>query len=169
MHNRNLTLFSFLFIAISYYSCKQNQINLEGDLRFTFFRIGSFYNQPDSIVKDVTVYADTVNKANLREDEKRLLGMYDVLKKEKLQYSPFVNLVLDHDSLIILYLNKEDYDKIKIYHRKELISEHKKIRIKVSAKALGYNMYLCKQLVGVNKIDGQTGETERKLLIEDYK
>ncbi|CAN5183414.1 hypothetical protein BH11BAC6_BH11BAC6_00790 [soil metagenome] len=35
---------------------------IEGDLYFNWLRFGNFYNQPDSIIKKVTIYADTVNR-----------------------------------------------------------------------------------------------------------
>lgn len=84
-------------------------------------------------------------------------------------YSPFVNLTIGNDSLIILYLDKADYARIKIYHRKDLLNENKKIRIKASVQPMGYNMYLCKSLTAINKVDGLTGVPGNKLLIEDYK
>lgn len=78
----NSTLLLALCIAaISCFSCKRNDVVIEGDLYFAFIRIGSFYNEPDSIVKGFTSYVDTVNINNLHAGEKHMISMYDVLKK----------------------------------------------------------------------------------------
>jgi hypothetical protein len=169
MHTRNLSLLFTLLITIACFSCRQNRVTIEGDLYFAFLRIGSLYGQPDSIVKGFIMYADTVDRTHIQPGENHILSMYDILKKRQMLYSPFVNIQVNQDSLIILYLDKSDYDKIKIYHHKELRSENRKVRIKASVEPMGYNMYLCKSLQAVDKVDGTTFQTPGKFLIEDYK
>jgi hypothetical protein len=95
--------------------------------------------------------------------------MYETLKKENLLFKPYVELRLDNDSIIKLYLDQLDYDKIKIYKRQELQDSNKKITIKVESKNLGNGMFLCEKLISVGKVDGQTRQVQKKFKIEDYR
>jgi hypothetical protein len=163
--------FSFL-ILFSLSNCnlnKQPNKQIEGDLYYDWLRIGSFYNQPDSLIKQVKLYADTVNRKGLDSDNLKFLTMYEVLKKEDLLYRPFIDLRLDNDSTVKIYFTNNDYDKIKIYKRQDLLDTKKKIRIKIEIYDLGYGMALDKKLISVNKVDGQTFQINPKLKIEDYR
>jgi hypothetical protein len=159
-------LFALLIVFIS--SSRQNNEVIEGDLYFSFFRFGSFYNQPDSIVNRLQTYADTVNRTNITDLDAKLLTMYETLKQQDLLFSPFVELYVDNDSIIKLYLAKSDYDKIKIYKRKNLQDHNKKIRIKAQVKNLGNDMFVCEKLISVEKVQGRTFQVQEKFKIEDY-
>lgn len=65
---------------------------------------------------------------------KNVFKIYETLQKEDLLFSPFVELRLDNDSIIKLYLNKSDYDEIKIHKRKELQADNKKSELRLKAK-----------------------------------
>ncbi|WP_018343687.1 hypothetical protein [Cytophaga aurantiaca] len=155
-----------LLIFIS--SFQQKKEIIQGDLYFGFFRFGSFYNQPDSVVNAFKIYADTVDRTNIRDLDKLVLEMYDTLKKENLLFNPFIELYMGNDSIIKLYLAKSDYDKIKIYKRKELQDHNKKVRIEAEARYLGNGMFVCEKLISVKKVHGDTFQTQSKFKIEDY-
>ncbi|CAN5183506.1 hypothetical protein BH11BAC6_BH11BAC6_00800 [soil metagenome] len=95
--------------------------------------------------------------------------MYEILKKEDLFYSPFIDLKLDNDSTVKIYFTNNDNDKIKNYKRQDLLDTKKKIRIKIEVQDLGFGMALDKKLISINKIDGQTLQINPKLKIEDYR
>ena len=157
-----------LIIIVLLFACGQNKKITEGDLYFNCFRFGSFYEQPDSILNKFKIYADTVNRKTISAIEKKVLTMYETLKNENLLYSPFVELRLDNDSVVKLYLNQSDYDKIKINKRQELQDNNKKIRIKVEEKNLGNGMLRCEKLISIDKIDGHTFQVQKKFKIDDY-
>ena len=94
--------------------------------------------------------------------------MYDKLKSENLLYSPFVEIKVNNDSIITLYLSKNDYDKIKVYRRHDLIDINKKIVIKAETKFLASGMVYCSKLLSVEKVDGITEQRDSKMKIEDY-
>ena len=51
--------------SLFFSTCKLDKHDIkviEGDLYFSWLRFGSFYNQPDSIIEKVKLYADTVNR-----------------------------------------------------------------------------------------------------------
>ena len=157
-----------LIVIVFFFASGQNKKATEGDLYFGFFRFGSFYNQPDSIVKKFKIYADTVNREIVSATDKKVLAMYETLKKENLLYNPYIELRLDNDSIIKLYLDQSDYDKIKINKRQKLQDNNKKIRIKVEGKNLGNGMLRCEKLISIEKIDGHTFQVQKKFKIDDY-
>ena len=102
---------------------------LTGDLYFSFFRMGNYYNQPDSVVNHFELYFDTVTIEKLNTGDKKLLRQYRILKEKNLLYRPFVYLRVKDDSVVTLYLDTLDYDRIKIYRRQRLQDDNKKVRI----------------------------------------
>ena len=130
MKTRATTLLFLILIVLLDFSCHQDNKTIEGDLYFGFFRFGSFYQQPDSLINEFKIYADTVDIKNISAADKKILTMYERLRNEDLLFNPFVELRIDNDSIIKLYLDTSDYDKIKIYKRQELQDSNKKIRIK---------------------------------------
>ena len=95
--------------------------------------------------------------------------MYEILKKENLLDRPFIDLKLDNDSIVKIYFTNNDYEKIKIYKRQDLLDAKKKIRIKTEVRDLGFGMVLSTKLLSVSKVDGQTLQVNKKLKIEDYR
>lgn len=98
---------------------------LTGDLYFSFFRLGSYYNQPDSLVRKTETYFDTLTIEKLNSGDKKVLKQYKILKENKLLFRPFVYLRIREDSVVTLYLDSLDYDKIKIYKRQNLQDDKK--------------------------------------------
>lgn len=160
---------AILFFLSSCSSKKQESKILEGDLYYSWLRIGSFYNQPESIIEKVKLYADTVNRKTIDLSDLRTLKMYEILKQENLLYMPFIDLKLDNDEIVKIYFTTDDYEKIKIYKRQDLFDTKKKIRIKIEVRDLGFEMALSTNLLSVTKVDGQTFQISRKLKIEDYR
>jgi hypothetical protein len=172
MTTRSLNILFSIVTLIFLSTCssdKQESKMIEGDLYYSWLRIGSFYNQPDSIVEKVKLYADTVNRKLVDSSDLKTLTMYEILKKENLLYRPFIDLKLDNDSIVKIYFTNEDYNKINIFNRQELLNTKKKIRIKTEVRDLGLGMALCTNLLSVSKVDGQTLQINKKLKIEDYR
>lgn len=160
----------FLILAIVFSSCnsKIEVTNLNGDLYFGFLRIGSYYNQPDSMIVKFEQFFTKSNFDNFNQDEKEIFGHYEKLKKLDLLYSPFVEILTDNDSVVNLYLELEDYNKIKIYKRQKLQDEKKKVRISALVRKIDNKLYYCEKLEKVELIDGETLQVQRKFRIEDY-
>ncbi len=157
--------FLSLMVLLLLFGFGNSNKTIEGDLYFGFFRFGNFYNLPDSTIKKLD---SILNSAPRTNEDKVLFVKYKILKKENLLHSPFVELKLDNDSIIILYLNNTDYGRIKIHKIKDLQDNLKKIRLKVNCKNLGYNLFKCENILEMKKINGQTLINSRKLKIEDY-
>jgi hypothetical protein len=141
---------------------------LTGDLYFSFFRLGNYYNQPDSLVRKSETYFDTVTIEKLNSGDKKVLTQYRILKEKNLLFRPFVYLRIKDDSVVTLYLDSLDYDKIKIYKRQKLQDDNKKVRIEASVIMIDSGLFNCEKLKRVDIVDGETLQRERKFKIEDY-
>jgi hypothetical protein len=167
MSERIVKLFPVILILIA--ACgKSHEETLTGDLYFSLFRIGSFYNLSDSAVNELKVYFDSSKLETADEEQRGLFSQYKKLKEEKLLYHPFVNLLMETDSVVTLYLDMSDYDKLKKYKRKELQDEGKKIKIVADVKRLNDKLFYCVDLKSVDKVEGKTLLQSRKWKIDDY-
>ncbi len=154
-----------LITSFFVFGCEPSNKIIEGDLYFSFFRLSSYYNLSDSIIHRLDSIFNSDKNFKIGNS---IYEKYNILKKENLLYSPFIELKLDNDSVITLYTNNNDYEKIKLNKIKDLQANFKKIRIKANCRYLGYNLYKCNNILELKKIDGQTLMHSRKLKIEDY-
>jgi len=157
-----------ILILIVACNSKPKTETLTGDLYFSFFRLGSFYNQTDSMIQGFEKYLDTLKYETADGDQRRFLTQYKILKEEKLLYQPFVDILTERDSVVTLYLETDDYNEIKKYKRKELHDEGKKIKIQADVKEIGERLFYCVDLVKVDKVDGETQIKSNKWKVEDY-
>jgi hypothetical protein len=143
-------------------------LTLTGDLYFSFFRLGNYYNQSDNVVRQFENYFDTLAIENANSVDKKLLKQYRVLKEKKLLYQPFVYLKIEEDSVVALYLDTLDYNRIKIYKRQKLQDDNKKVRIEALVTILDSGLFKCEKLNRVDLVAGETFQRQKKLKIEDY-
>jgi hypothetical protein len=164
----NRLIVIIFLISIGACNSKPKSDTLTGDLYFSFFRLGSYYNQPDSIIEGCENYFDTLKYETADQEQRRFFNQYKRLKEENLLYQPFVDLLTEEDSVVTLYLETTDYNEIKRYKRKELQDEGKKIRIQADVRRIGAGLYYCLALTKVEKVDGETGIRSRKWKVQDY-
>jgi hypothetical protein len=157
-------------VLIFLLSCKSERSSekLTGDLYFSLLRIGSYYNQPDSMVFGLERYMDTINLETADNDQKKIIHQFKRLKDEGLLYLPFVQIKDARDSVLTLYLEKNDYDQIKLYKRRELQQEGKRIRIEANVRRIDDALFYCSKLLAVEKIDGDTWIKSKKWKVDDY-
>ena len=141
---------------------------ITGDLFFSLFRVGNYCNKPDSVIKRYETYFDTLKYETADENEKKFLIRYKELKEENLLYKPFVDILIEKDSMVTLYLEKGDYEKISKYKREKLQDEHKKIKIEADVFKIDDGLYFCVELLEVKIVDGETFIKSKKFKIEDY-
>jgi hypothetical protein len=75
------------------------------------------------------------------------------------------------DSMVKLYLDSVDYDRIKLFKWHELLEEDKKVVVKAKTEYIGdfpVTLLYCKELVNVTLTDGKTWPQKNKLKIDDY-
>jgi hypothetical protein len=160
-------IFTILILVIACSSDPKNE-RLTGDLYFGLFRIGSYYNLPDSMISRFEAFIDTINYETADKEQKKFINQFKRLKEEGLLHHPFVQIKDGRDSVLILYLEKNDYDQIKMYKRKQLQSERKLIRIEADVKKIDGGLFYCSNLLKVEKISGDTWIKSNKWKVEDY-
>jgi hypothetical protein len=168
--------FTAILILVLTSSCSSNHDNdlLIGDLTFDIWRMSSFYNLPDSLKGRIELGMDTTNTDfNHKGEDKSFIDIFNKLKKDHLLYKPSVDIRPTRDSIITLYLDSADYDRIKIYKRADLIASKKRVLISGRTKKIGQIgqviFLYCTNLIDVKLRDGETYPRGRsKFKIEDY-
>lgn len=157
-------------IFILVLACKnQPRTNiLTGDLYFSYLRVGSYYNQPDSLVKKSQLYFDSLALEKTDAETNKLERLYTILKKKKMLFQPFVQLMIQEDSVVILYLDTLDYNQIKVYKRQRLQDENKVVRIEASVTMIDSGFFYCDELKRIELVHGNTLQRQKKFKIEDY-
>jgi hypothetical protein len=105
-----------LTILILVFTCSSDPKieRLTGDLYFGLFKIGSYYNQPDSTIFGFERSIDTMNYETADKEQRKFINQFKRLKEEGLLHHPFVQIKDGRDSVLMLYLEKNDYDQIKM-------------------------------------------------------
>lgn len=163
------SLIIILFFGLSsMISFGQNSDTINGDLYFGLWRYGSFYKIPRKIVKDFEKFVEEHRTDTKNLNELEAIHIYDVLKNEELLYHPFIQLKIENDSIVRLYLEKKDYKQIRKYKLQELQDKGEKIDVLLLYRKLDDGLIYCGKLISVNKVKGQTLEIPKKFAIEDY-
>lgn len=150
---------------------KHDERLLVGDLYFDDFRFGNFYNLADSIRERVEHNIDTTNLETADSSSRSFITLFNKFKKEGLLYKPFVDVKIKEDSIVKLYLDSVDYDRLKLHKRKTLQQDGKKVIISAMTRTVGnYGVVLlyCTDLLDVSLVDGETLLGRSKFRIEDY-
>jgi len=163
---KNYTFLLFILISLSIHA--QEKETLEGDLYFGVFRVGSLYDQTKESITIINAIMDTIDEKNATTEDKEFIEEYKLIKKKGFLYQPYVQLLIEEDSIIYIYLKQSDYNKIKIFKRKELITEREKIVIRIKYKRLIQNRLVCRKILRISKIDGETKSIETKFEVLDY-
>ncbi len=143
--------------------------NLEGDLYYTWLKLGSFYNQPDSLYQNYLDMRDSFGIEELRKQDAIGISHIEILEKQDLIKSPFIYIKTDSDSTFMVYITPEDYRPIIEYTYKNLIDNKQKIRLKLVTDQLTSKLQICKKVIAIEKIDGVTLQKQKKFKIEDYR
>ena len=115
----------------------------------------------------------TITNFNTSGEDKTFIDLFSRLKKDGLLYKPSVDIRPKEDSVLTLYLDSADYERIKVYKRADLIADKKKVVISGRTKKIGQLgdviFLYCYDLTDVKLVDGDTYPRGRsKFKIEDY-
>ena len=143
-----------------------------GELYFTSFRLGSYYNLDDSTRTNFEYSLDTTDLSKADSSQLKFIKIYRKFSEEGLLYKPFVDLKLNDSSFVKLYMDSSDYDRIKIYKWRDLLDRQKKVVIWGRTRELGrldFPLLYCTELIDIEVKDGQTfPERQGKFKINDY-
>ncbi len=161
-------LFLLILLGISINSCGQQAKTISGDLYFGFWRYGSFYKQPKKTIKWIEKLSLTTQRDTLDETQQNILRIYDDLKREKLLYAPYIQMILPNDSIVRVYFKKEEYRKIRKNKIDDLQEKMEKVTFNFEVRKIGKDLYYCEKIISMNRIKGQTFPRQTKFKLEDY-
>lgn len=155
---RNFLAIMTILLTIS--SCQTNNIKtVEGDLYFKLIDIQRFFNAPDSVLTNIETSLKTVDKDTLSEQDKKIYNLLGFMADKQLLRKPYVRLRLDNGEIVMVFLDNNDYEKIKDYNYSDLVRDNKKIRIKAEVSELkndSVTVYESSKLISIERIDGKT-------------
>lgn len=161
-------LFLLILLSISIHSFGQKTETITGDLYFGFWRYGSFYKQPKKIIKWVESLSSTTQRDTLDKTQQDFLRIYEDLKREKLLYAPFIEMISPNDSVVRVYFKKAEYRKIRKNKIDDLQEKKEKVSFSLEVKQIGKDLYYCEKMISMNRIKGQTLPRQTKFKLEDY-
>jgi hypothetical protein len=118
---RTIILFCALLLAFCSCNNQEQSEQITGDLYFDFFRLASYYNHPDSLVDNFRMYFDTMEYENASSGDKKLIDLYRIVDENGLIEKPYVDILVPMDTVVKLYLEIDDYNRIKLHKRQELL------------------------------------------------
>lgn len=136
-----------------------NKKTVEGDLYFKLIDFQRFYDAPDSVLTKIETSVKNVIKDTLTEQDKKIYDLLEFMTDKQLLRKPFVRLRQDDGKIVMLFLDKMDYEKIKDYNHHDLVQDNKRIRINAEVSELKYDSltaYENIKIISVDKIDGKT-------------
>jgi len=165
--------FTLIFILILIVVACQNQAkekpNLEGDLYYTPFSLGSFYGWPDSVYQNYLALRDSVGIEALRKEDTLMISNIELLEKHQLIKSPFIYVKTDTDAVFTVYMTPEDYQPITEFTYQDLIDQQQKVRLKLITEPFIGQFQICKKVISIEKIDGETLQKQKKFKLKDYR
>jgi hypothetical protein len=131
-------------------------MEFEGDLYFKLIDIGSFYGADDKTIQNFEKSFDSIRWSKIAgKDELEIIRVFDILKANDLLKSPWINLKTDSD-IKKIYLSELEYEKLKKFDRNKLITDNKKVELKIKVTELDSGIYYSDKISEIKLIDGKT-------------
>ncbi len=147
-----------LFVFTCLYACaeKERPLIIRGDLYFDTDAIGSFYGWPENRIQQAKKSIDSLYHLADPSDNQEFLSVYESLGKNKVLYLPFVDVYMPGDSVVKLYLDSVDYQRLATFNYHDLIRQNKKVQIEATTRYIRKGYYKCVHLRDVHSMDGET-------------
>ena len=130
---------------------------IEGELYFKLISLGSFYDFSDSTIWKFESMIDSLSiQKNISEQDQELIRTIKLLKENQLIHKPYFHLKIDSTQLLTVYLNEEEYQKVKQFDRQKLINENKKVAISLKGRILEDGIVDGYEILSTKKVDGKT-------------
>jgi predicted glutamine amidotransferase len=144
-------------------------VTLKGDLHYPWLKFGNFYNQPDSLFKKFEAMKDSSGYDLLYKEDSVFAKSLQVLEERELLKSPFIYMITNTDSIVIVYMNKEQYDPFTKFTYDSLVKKQQKVAVELSASKLYSNLYLCEGVNTVEVVASEEPLSNNKWKKEDYR
>lgn len=151
--NKILITIATVLITIS---CNENHIVLEGDLYFPLLGKHSFYKADQKTIDQFEKKLDSIRWSKIASnDELEIIRVFDILKKNDLLKSPWINLKIDGD-IKTIYLTESEFKKLKKFKRHQLVQDKQKVYVKVRVRKLDREIYFSEEILEIQVVKGKT-------------
>jgi hypothetical protein len=145
-----------LLIGVLIMSCSKKEKEFEGDLYFKLIDIGSFYGADDKTIKSFEKSFDSIRWSKMaKKNDLEIIKNFDILKANNLEKSPWINLKTESE-IKRIYLPEKEYIKLKKYKRNELITDNKKVHLKIKVREIDSGIYYSKKIMELKLVNGKT-------------
>ncbi|WP_186757342.1 hypothetical protein [Echinicola salinicaeni] len=148
-----------ILLLLNLFSCnaKDEEI-LKGDLVFKMIDFASAYGGTDEQIEELNNYLYSIQgDENAQDWESETLSYFSKLKENDLFESPYIFVRPDHDSAIVtVFLNEEEFTKVKEYKRSSLMAESKKVELVLEVKKIDSLLYFSDNVIDVTEVEGDT-------------
>lgn len=122
----------------------------EGDLYFSWLRLGNLYGKDISSKEEITARLDTMQTN--REDS-TLIILYKKLHEIDLMYAPYIEVVMENDVHTTWYLTADDYEMIKKFYISDLKAKAKKVHLTGDIEKIYQNAFKCNKILDIELVD----------------
>ncbi|MEO9483133.1 MAG: hypothetical protein ABJG47_06795 [Ekhidna sp.] len=160
-----------VFILVSCTKEQTEYHTINGDLYYTWFDFGSFYNYPDSVLENVLLIQLENEEAELIAEDSLGYIYFKLLQENDLLTSPWINLRVNDDSTVKLFMDKSEYEVFTKVSHEQLLSDNEKINVTARVQHLTDNLFKCIEVMDVKRLEGRTFilNGNRKFTVSDYK
>ena len=166
------SIMNTLILCATLISCtsnKKSSTSISADLYYSWMKFGSFYGKPDSLLTNYLNLKDSLGYEGMMKEDSAGTAYFKKLEQYGLLSSPFVYLRAENGHTFLLLMNEHDYNSFDHFNYQELIDNKQKVKVEAEIDSLGEKMYLCKKIVSVKVVDGQTFQQQKKFKIEEYR
>ena len=126
---------------------KTTAVTLKGNLHYPWLKFGNFYNQPDSLFQKFEAMKDSAGYDLLYKEDSVFAKSLQILEEKELLKSPFIYMITNTDSIVIVYMNQEQYEPFTGFTYDSLVKNQQKVAVELSASKLYSNLYVAKPLI----------------------
>lgn len=153
-------VYTIVAIVVALYSCKTNQKTVvEGDLYFKLVDLPSLYEAPDSLATKFETNIRTVQKDSLSTNDRYLYNQLQFLDDNHLLRKPFIRIRKNDGTILLVFVEPTDYEKLRKYHHQELVRNQKKVSITAEVSEIKNNaltVYTTSKAITIKEMDGTT-------------
>jgi hypothetical protein len=153
-------VYTAVAMVLAMYGCQTNQTTIiEGDLYFKLVDLPSLYEVSDSIATKLETSIRTVKKDSLRTLDRNVYNQLQFLDDNQLLRKPFIRLRQNDGTILLVFVEPSDYEKLRKYHHEDLVRTHKKVSIRAAVETFKSNtlsVYKTSQPITVQETDGIT-------------
>lgn len=132
-------------------SCNQQvKKEIKGKLAFESISFLSLYGSSDNQYKEFLIEME--NGKSSDNNKKDLYTYFSKLKKHNILRNPYIFLEVEKDSIITVYLNEDNYEKVKNYNYSDLYFNKEKVLLKLLLEEKEKNIYYSDSILSVEKI-----------------